>query len=555
MKESVKNTGRLYVMKTVVLKYVLGSPVVRVMILPVVLLMLVVAYGDITVQQILTDIQDETKDPHSSNNQNIKDYVLVALSSYVFGFVSLMIMSSYVETICRVYIVDQYRDHISMSFPDFKRLGVGNMISFMNRKVGSLRDVLESIVKYFIIGMCYITMTMTKIGSELEWYYMALMAAVSVIYGVSAFFVNYYRSIIRPKLNREVDLSRRKVYNNLMNHDIIKSYNNEEEEANDLHRSMEMMTKYAKIFWGSLQVGNFVGESIFTIAMFAITMYFTKGDTSRIKSKDYMLMISLSNQLRIYCVDISNSFGSILMNLTNIAQTRNEEERPDMQDYGCYKDRLETSIKIADASVCVEGKRLVEGLNMEIRMGEKIGITGGNGSGKTSFVRALLGFFDYSGTIVVDGVELRTLSKKGLRRMISYSPQELQLFDDTVMNNINDGNLKMCREEIVECCKMYGVDEMFQSLDKGYDTLVGMGGKRLSGGQKQRVSLMRAVVKDASVYVFDQVTSHLDKETEMYLVDMIMKNLADKTVIMIMQNANMFEKFDRIYRFLSPEGH
>ncbi|ADM11332.1 MdlB ABC transporter ATPase/permease component [Encephalitozoon intestinalis ATCC 50506] len=548
MKEVMKRSSKLSAVRDILFKYILGSPVVRVIILPVIAILLVAGYGEIFITEILNEIQEKADETEAVNGK-IKVYLAVALSSYVFGFVSLFVMSSYIETICRDYIIDLYREHISMSFLDFKKIGVGDMISFMNRKVLSLRDVLESIIKCFIMSLFCVLITVIKIRSGIENRYGLLMAGVVIVYGVCVIVLNHYRNIIRLKMNKEIDLSNRKIYNSILNYDIIKSYNNEELEANELYKCMKGQTKYAKIYWSWLQVGNFIGENMFVIAMFIMTVRFSNGDTKNIGFRDYTLIFSLSNQLRMYCVDISNSFGMILLNLTNIAQNRSEPSREDIQEIGYYKENLEREIKIEGLEISIEGKKLIRNVSMCIRKGEKIGISGDNGGGKTSFARALLGFLDYSGSIQIDGMELNGLSKEGLRKMIAYSPQESQLFNKSVIGNIRDGNSRLSDEEIVEFCKRYELDGVFKNLDGGYQTLVGNGGNRLSGGQKQKVSMMRTVVKDASIYIFDQVTSHMDKESENRLVDMIMKNLSDKTIIMIMRNSDLLNKFDKVYHF------
>lgn len=536
------------IIKTVLFKYVLGSSVVRVMILPIIVALIAAGYGEILITQILNDIQEKADNTEIVNGK-IRVYLTVALSSYVLGLVSLFAMSSYVETICRDYIIDLYKEHICMSFLHFKKIGVGDMISFMNRKVLSLRWILESTIKCFIMSLCCILITVIKIRSGVESYYGLLMGGVVLGYGVCVIIINHYRNTIRLKMNREIDMTERKRYNSILNYDIIKSYNNEELEADELYRRMGAETKYGKMYWSWLQAGNFIGENIFIMAMFIMTIQFSNGDAKNISFKDYTLIISLSNQLRIYCVDISNSLVMILLNLTNISQNRAEAIKLDAREPGYYKKDFEAEIKIEGLEISIGDIRLLRSVDMRIRRGEKIGISGENGGGKTSFARALLGFLDYSGSILIDGIELNTLNKEGLRSMISYSPQESQLFNKSVLSNIRDGNEYLSDEEIVEYCKKYGMDEVFRNLSDGYQTSVGNGGSRLSGGQKQKVNLMRAVVKDAPIYIFDQVTSHLDKESENAIVDMIMKNLSDKTVIMIMQNSGLLNRFDRVYYF------
>lgn len=558
MKGNAKNSTRFSVIRMVICKYVLGSPVMRVLILPVFVMLIIVATGEIFATELLAEIQKNTKDLETANKE-IFVYLAVALFSYTLGLLSLYVMSSYIESICRGYILDLYREHISMSFIDFKRIGVGNMISFIDRKAKSLSAVLEAITKSFIMSLCCVFSIMLKIRSRLGASYVGVMIVVIMIYGITVLVINYHRNLLRLKLNKEVDMYRRRVYNNILNHDIIKSYNNEEEEAIGLHKSMALQTSYAKIYWSCLMAGNFIGESMFHIAVFLIVLYFSSlRGSGESASSNYALLYFLVNDLRIYCVEISNSFAVLSFNITNMSQNRTEQHKLDIQVAGYDKREFNDSIVVKDLKVSVAGKILVNSVSTTIKKGEKIVITGPNGSGKSSFVRTLLGFLDYEGSIKVDKIELRELNKAGLRSMISYSPQDSHLFSESVLYNIRDGNLDITNDEILERCKKFEMHEAFCNLNDGYETNVGERGRRLSGGQKQKVSFMRAVVRNSPIFIFDQITSNLDKDSEAHIISLINTHLHDKTVIMIMQNIDLSCNFDRIYYFdqgnLAGEG-
>lgn len=549
MKEVMKRSSQFSTLKMVLCRYVLGSPVVRMMLMPVLVMLILAGYAEVFITEILTDIQENTKNAGMATHK-INMYWTTAVCSYLLSLGSLYLMSSYTENICREYILDLYRDHISMSFIDFKRIGVGNMISFIDRKSESFAMVLETVTKSLIMASCCVVLVAFRIYSKLGMCYVGVMLGITAIYGGSALVINHYRNLLRLKLNREVDQYRRRVYNNILNHDIIKAYNNEPEEASSLHRSMGLQTSYAKMYWSWLMAANFIGENVFTISMFLVTLYFSSYTTDpKVSSAEYSLFFFLFNNLRIYCVEISNNFAHVSFNITNMSQNRVEQARLDIQTLGCSKTSFDREIAIRDLRICVDGKVLVDKVDTTIRSGEKIVITGPNGSGKSSFVRALLGFLDYEGSILLDSIELREVNKTALRKLIAYSPQESHLFSESVISNIRNGNLDITNEEILEYCKKFDMHEMLCSLNDGYETNVGERGRRLSGGQKQKVSFMRAVVRDSPIFIFDQVTSNLDKESEAHIVSMINEHLRDRTVMMVMQNVDLFDRFDRVYYF------
>lgn len=191
---------------------------------------------------------------------------------------------------------------------------------------------------------------------------------------------------------------------------------------------------------------------------------------------------------------------------------------------------------------------LFHDLNLTIMPGQKIGLVGHSGGGKTTITKLLLRFMDIdSGKILIDGQDISKITQDDLRSSVAYVPQEPLLFHRTLAENINYGNNRaVSKEEIVQAAKHAHAHEFIEKLPKGYDTLVGERGVKLSGGQRQRVAIARAMLKDAPILLLDEATSALDSDSEASIQDALWKLMEGKTTIVIAHRLSTIQKMDRI---------
>ena len=185
--------------------------------------------------------------------------------------------------------------------------------------------------------------------------------------------------------------------------------------------------------------------------------------------------------------------------------------------------------------------------NLEIRKGEKVVIVGRTGSGKTTVAQLLLRMYDPdNGKILVDGNDLRRLDLQDLRRQISYVPQDVFLFSDTVTGNIQFGLERPDEEKVRLAARYASVDKEIDGFSNKYDTMIGERGVTLSGGQKQRISIARGLIKDPEIIVFDDCLSAVDARTEKEILGNLYQYLQQKTAIIITHRIFSLFDFDRI---------
>ena len=203
-------------------------------------------------------------------------------------------------------------------------------------------------------------------------------------------------------------------------------------------------------------------------------------------------------------------------------------------------------IEFRDVSFHYEpGEPVLAAINLEAAPGERIGIVGSSGGGKTSLVNLIPRLHDVTaGAILFDGIDIRDVSLKDLRRRIAIVTQEPILFNDTIRNNIAYGTPGAEDEAIVKAADAAYIHQFISSLPRGYDTPIGELGNRLSGGQKQRMCIARAILKDAPVLILDEATSALDTESE---------DLVQKALLNLMQGRTSFVIAHRLSTILDAD--
>ncbi len=192
-------------------------------------------------------------------------------------------------------------------------------------------------------------------------------------------------------------------------------------------------------------------------------------------------------------------------------------------------------------------KPLFDKLSLQVKQGEKVGLVGHSGSGKTTITRLLMRFSDIqSGEIIVGGRNVAEITQDTLHSSIAYVPQEPLLFHRTIAENIGYGKPDATRTEIETAAHNAHASEFIDGLPNGYDTLVGERGVKLSGGQRQRIAIARALLKDAPILVLDEATSALDSESEVLIQDALWKLMEHRTAIVIAHRLSTIQKLDRI---------
>mgnify|MGYP000558945883 CR=1 FL=1 len=193
---------------------------------------------------------------------------------------------------------------------------------------------------------------------------------------------------------------------------------------------------------------------------------------------------------------------------------------------------------------------LFKNKSVTIEAGEKIGLVGRSGGGKTTFANLVLRLYDITnGRILIDGQEIRDVTQESLRSHIAMIPQDPSLFHRSLMDNIRYGKADATDDEVIEAAKRAHADEFITKLSESYASLVGERGIKLSGGQRQRIAIARAILKNAPILILDEATSQLDSITENDIQESLWRLMQGKTTIVIAHRLSTLLHMDRILVF------
>ncbi len=255
----------------------------------------------------------------------------------------------------------------------------------------------------------------------------------------------------------------------------------------------------------------------------------------------------------------------LLWPLTTLGHTLDEYQRS-MASTERVLDLIDTPIRIASGSKRINPKEIqgeinfkdvnfsysnripiLRNFNLDIAPFNTIGIVGSTGSGKSTIIKLLLRLYEInSGDILIDGIPIRKINLKDLRRSISLVSQEVYLFQGTIEENIAYGTINSTQSQIHHAASLAEASEFIENFPEGYQTVVGERGQKLSGGQRQRIALARAILKDSPILILDEATAAVDNETEAAIQRSLSKVTTNRTTIMIAHRLSTIRHADQI---------
>lgn len=208
----------------------------------------------------------------------------------------------------------------------------------------------------------------------------------------------------------------------------------------------------------------------------------------------------------------------------------------------------DNSITLTDVKFGYHEKEILHGVSMKLEAGTVNAIVGPSGSGKSTIAKLIASLWDVnSGSIKIGGVNVRQMSLTDFNQKIAYVAQDNYLFNESVRENIRQGNPNATDEQIIEVTKKSGCYDFIMQLENGFDTIVGGAGGHLSGGERQRISIARAMLKDAPIVILDEATAYTDPENEAILQNSIARLVAGKTLIVIAHRLSTVKDSDQIF--------
>lgn len=470
---------------------------------------------------------------------------------------TLIVMSRRVEYDIRNDVYSHYQD-LTLSY--YRRNRTGDLMARITEDIGRVRMYLGPGIMYTIntISLAIIVIgTMISVNPELTLYTILPLPVLSLVIYLVESRVLSRSDKIQKQLSRLTAFTQ-EIYSGIR---VAKAYTREgdfvtrfSKESNDykdrslrlvrlnsvffpivmllvgLSSAITVWVGAEKVIAGSLSVGN-IAEFIIYVSMLTwpiISLGWVTSLIQRAAASQERINELLREQPEIKFPETDHKIGAANVEFNNVSYT--------------YK---HTGIKAID------------GVSFKLKAGQKMGILGSTGSGKSTLVNLLPRLLDPdSGEISIDGVALKDFSMENLRREIGYAPQDVFLFSDTIQENVAFGLPGASMDEIVAATKRSGIHDNIVGFPKGFDTMVGERGLTLSGGQKQRIALSRAWIRNPRILILDDSLSAVDTKTE----ELILSNLRkareqnpDMSIIMVSHRISTLQDADVI--LVMEDGH
>ena len=479
-------------------------------------------------------------------------YGLSRLSYIVFNEIRDAVFSRVSQHAVRQVAIKVFNHLHALSIRFHLERKTGALNRFIDRGTTGIQFLL-SFVAFNILPTLFEVLLVCGILWYLYGISYALVTAVTIgIYVWLTFGITAWRIRIRRKMNdAENEASTRQV-DSLLNFETVRYFNN---ESHELTRVDEALKTYEQAAVKSRESLSLLNVSQATVVISGITIMLImaalniRNGTMTVGGfvvvNTYLMQLSIPlnflgtvyREIRQALVDMENMF-------TLLEEVPEIKDLPGAQPLGSPRG----DIRFTDVHFGYDTQRVIlHGISFQVKAGEKVAIVGPTGAGKSTISRLLLRFYEpNSGRISVDGLNLHEITQASLRDAIGVVPQDTVLFNDTIYYNIAYGDPSADEQHIYEAARTARIHDFISQLPSGYQTRVGERGLKLSGGEKQRVAIARAVLKNPTVFFFDEATSSLDSATETDIQTNLDEISSGRSTLIIAHRLSTVVSADRI---------
>ncbi|MDF2716657.1 MAG: transporter ATP-binding protein [Paenibacillus sp.] len=489
-------------------------------------------------------------------------------SAYILIVGAVMLLVAAVGTLCNVtagylssktaagfgkIVRGKVFGHVErFSLQEFDTFGTASMITRTTNDITQVQQVLFMLMRMFLSAPLMIVGGIVMAVSKDAKLSLVLVAVIPLLAGVIVFVASKGIPLFRS-MQTKLDRLNLVLRENLTGIRVIRAFNRTEHERARFGASNEDLTRTAIKVTRIMSVIFPVMLLLLNLSLVAIMWFGSiRIDLDYMQVGDLIAFTQYASQILFSLTMVSMMFMMIpraSASAVRINEVLNTS--PTIVDGPGNKgsDQLKGVVEFRDVSFSYPGAEqpAVRNVTFTAGTGELTAIIGGTGSGKSTLVNLLLRFYDVgSGSIRIDGTDIRELGQEKLRDMIGYVPQKASLFSGTVAENIRFGKEGATREEIEHAAEVAQAGEFISGLKDGFDSPVSQGGTNFSGGQKQRLSIARALVRNPAIYVFDDSFSALDFKTDAKLRAALQAETADATLLIVAQRVSTIMNADRI---------
>ncbi|MGE5599290.1 MAG: ABC transporter ATP-binding protein [Bacteroidota bacterium] len=478
--------------------------------------------------------------------------LLVALGGIICSILAAFLSSITAMGFGRI-LRERIFTHVErFSLREFDRIGTPSLITRTTNDVTQLQMAVMIMTRMMIAApiMCVggIIMALSK-DRGLAW---ILAVVLPVLAGIITFVARRGLPLFRA-IQKKIDRINLIVRENLEGIRVIRAFNRIEHEKRRFHEANLDLTGASIRVNKLMAVLMPVMMLVMNFTMVAILWFGgIRIDQGTLEIGNMMAFVQYAMQIMISVLMASMMFIMIPRAQASAARIGDVLAiEPEINDAAAPKRAgdLRGHVEFRDVTFRYHGAEepAVRNVSFAARPGEVTAIIGGTGSGKSTLVNLIPRFYDVdSGSVLVDGVDVREMAQEDLRAKLGFVPQKAVLFSGTIAENIRYGKEDATEEEIRRAAEVAQATEFIAEMQDGFDAAVAQGGTNLSGGQKQRLSIARALVRKAEIYIFDDSFSALDFRTDARLRAALRKETADATVIIVAQRVSTVMDADRI---------
>ncbi len=447
--------------------------------------------------------------------------------------------------------LDAYGHVQDLELAYFEERSTGTLLAILNDDINQLErfldvganEILQVLTTAIIIGGAFIV-----IVPGVAW---MAMLPIPIIIWASVSFQKY----LAPKyadIRAKVGLLNARLANNLSGITTIKSFTTERYE-------LERLRQDSNAYRHSNQKAIALSAAFIPIIRMIILLGFTGillyGGMSAVEGTlavgTYSVLVFLTQRLLWPLTRLGQTFDlyqRAMASITRVVNLLDTNVTIHSGDLPLPVNKIRGEVELNNITFAYDRQPVIKNFSLHIPAGQTIAIVGATGSGKSTLVKLLLRLYEIqSGTITVDGIDIKDIVLWDLRRGIGLVSQDVFLFHGTVRENIAYGSIDASFDEIVAAARVAEADHFIRQLPSGYDTVVGERGQKLSGGQRQRIAIARAVLKNPPILILDEATSAVDNETEAAIARSLEKITQNRTTIAIAHRLSTIRHSDTIY--------
>lgn len=445
----------------------------------------------------------------------------------------------------------------------FRHLHNRELAFHLDRKTGGLaRDIergtrgISFLLRFTLFNIVPTLLEIVMVTSILlvafnASYVFAILVSV-VIYVIFSIRVTEWRTGFVREANNRDNQSNTRAIDSLLNYETVKYFNNERFEAEQYDAGLDLWEQARlknRLSMAVLNTGQafIIGVSLIVIMAMAVREVangqMTLGDFTMVNAYLIQLFVPL-NALGFVYREIRQSLVNVERLFALLGDKSAIEDAADAKTLSVGQGE----VAFRDVHFSYRPDReILKGVSFTIPAGHTVAVVGASGAGKSTLARLLFRFFDVnSGSICIDGQDVRQITQDSLRTAIGVVPQDTVLFNDTIYNNLAYGRPSASEEEVHYAARQANLDEFIQSLPDGYSTKVGERGLKLSGGEKQRVAIARVLLKNPPILILDEATSSLDSISEQVILDALNEVSRQRTTLVIAHRLSTVRDADTI---------